>query len=189
MSNGSDDNGYEVGYGKPPKRSQFPPGVSGNKGRRKKQSESQKAMVARIRDEIVEIGGQKMDKLEIAIRSVFNTTIKGGKPRDLKILFEMLEKYGALSETDLRAEHEANAAKAAKRILSFFNHALDIDPADAEAVERDNLEEARIILACPTCGPTMKERWKDPIREARRKRYGSSGLQKQVDDLFMVKKS
>jgi hypothetical protein len=26
----SDDNGYEIGYGKPPKRTQFQPGVSGN---------------------------------------------------------------------------------------------------------------------------------------------------------------
>ena len=27
---------YKVGYGRPPKHSQFPPGVSGNKGRRRR---------------------------------------------------------------------------------------------------------------------------------------------------------
>lgn len=31
----NDDDDYKVGYGKPPKHSQFQPGESGNKGRRK----------------------------------------------------------------------------------------------------------------------------------------------------------
>src|SRR3546814_5598759 len=57
---------YEVGYGKPPKHSQFPPGVSGNKGRRRR-AETPAEIIARIRDDKVMVNGKRVSKIELAI--------------------------------------------------------------------------------------------------------------------------
>jgi hypothetical protein len=88
---------YLVGYGKPPVHARFKPGQSGNKGRRdtlRPNRESRVDLVKRIRDEKIKVQGKSMTMLELAVRQTFTTTIKSGKARDLKALFDLLDKYG-----------------------------------------------------------------------------------------------
>jgi len=175
---------YDVGYGKPPKHGQFLPGQSGFKGRKKKVPPSAKEIVGRVRDELapVEFNGRQITILELAIRTVFNATIKGGKVRDLKVLFELLDKYGALPQADLAAESEANAQKAMKKILDFFDRTHGIEPEDVASVKHDEAEEARIVMTCPSCGPKLQDRWRNPERKARTKREMTTRLHSQVID-------
>lgn len=172
--------GYEVGYGNPPKHSQFPPGVSGNKGRRKR-PETQAEIVARIRDEKVMLGDRLVTKFELAIQQSFNQTIRSGKPRDLKLLLELLEKHGSVPEADQWAEMQEGAERAQQRILSFFNKVNDIDPADVAELERLEREEAELIMSCPHCAPELKAQWKRQERKALADRYGKTGLHRQVE--------
>jgi hypothetical protein len=171
---------YEIGYGKPPKHTQFVPGQSGNKGRKRKQLESVGMIIARIRDETHVVGGKNMTNIEIAIRQVVTQTIKSGKPRDLKMLFELLDKHGAMPEFDRRAEAEAGAEEALRKIFTTFNRHHDIDPADVEALERDNDAEAKLVMECTHCGPALRKRWQIPDYVARCKRYGRTSIHKLV---------
>ncbi|WP_260929348.1 DUF5681 domain-containing protein [Novosphingobium sp. 9] len=109
---------YEVGYGKPPVHTRFKPGQSGNKGRRKKKlRETRKDIVRRIRDEKVRVNGKWITAFELAVRSTFNQTIKSGKPRDLKMLLELLSSYNAGPEDDPEPPTPEEVADA---ILQFF---------------------------------------------------------------------
>jgi hypothetical protein len=98
---------YEVGYGKPPKHSQWLPGESGNKGRKKKLPPNFISIVQAVRDEMHEVNGKKVTGFELAVRSTFAKTIKSGKPRDLKLLLEIIDKYGGIPEIDRYAETKA----------------------------------------------------------------------------------
>lgn len=154
---------YEVGYGKPPKQHQFKPGESGFKGRKKKPREQHAEMIARVRDEMVVVGGKRISKLELAVRQVFNQTIKSGKTRDLKALMDMLDQYGAIPEWDRYAEMKAGADEALRKIFETLDRTLpDGDPADhAERAKQDRIE-LDIVMECEHCGPTLRNRWKLP---------------------------
>jgi hypothetical protein len=68
---------YEVGYGKPPKHSQFPKGKSGNpKGRPKKEKSIQELIQEELKVEI-SINGNKMTKARAIAVSLVNDSIKG----------------------------------------------------------------------------------------------------------------
>ena len=176
----TDDRDYEVGYGKPPKHSQFVPGQSGFKGRRKAK-ETPAEIVRRVRDELVMFQGNMVTKLELAVLSVMNQTIKGGRFRDLRLLFDFLDKHGALPKADEAAKSKAAADKVMAKIEDIFNKTLDIDPEDAAALEKLQREEAQIVMNCRHCGPSLRARWADQAYLALRKRYGGTGLH----DLFV----
>ena len=94
---------YEVGYGKPPVHTRFKPGEPRKKARQKEGPpfpETRINLVKRIRDEEVIVQGKKMTMLELALRQSFNATIKSGKTRDLKALFDLLDNYGAGIKND-----------------------------------------------------------------------------------------
>jgi hypothetical protein len=171
---------YDVGYGKPPRHSQFVPGQSGYRGRRKKRPESHAEIIAQIRDEIVVVNGQKITKFKLAVLQVFNQTIKSGKPRDIKVLLELLDKYGAVSQVDLRAQMEADAASAMARITRTMSRIFNLDPADVAECKKDDVAESELVMGCPQCGPALKERWKAPAYLARLKRNIRSGFHKVV---------
>lgn len=170
---------YEVGYGKPPRHSQFVPGQSGNKGRRKR-PETQAEIVARIRDELVTVNGRAMTKFELAVHATVNQTIKGGKVRDLKLLFELLDKHGGIPAADWAAKMKEGADKVMEKIMLVFDRTLDIDPADSAMLERLDAEEAQLILQCPSCRDALRSRWKDPAYMALMKRYAPTGLHGRV---------
>lgn len=124
---------YEVGYGKPPKHSRFPPGVSGNKGRRKR-PETPAEIVARIRDEKIRVGDRYVGRFELMIMQVCNQTMRSAKPRDLKLLLELLDKYGALPEADRWAETKAGADAVMDKIFNIFDRTVPDDgPISANA--------------------------------------------------------
>jgi hypothetical protein len=95
-----DNENYEVGKGKPPKKHQFKPGQSGNPKGRPKGSKNVHHVLTKILGEKITItdAGKKMvvDKLEGAIRVMVNKSFEGS-PASLKLLLEVLE-YGGESE-------------------------------------------------------------------------------------------
>ena len=95
-----DNENYEVGKGKPPKKHQFKPGQSGNPKGRPKGSKNVHHVLTKILGEKITItdAGKKMvvDKLEGAIRVMVNKSFEGA-PASLKLLLEVLE-YGGDSE-------------------------------------------------------------------------------------------
>lgn len=177
---------YEVGYGKPPRHSQFPPGVSGNLGRRKR-PESQKEIVARLRDEPVEVNGQKVSKFELAVAQTINQTIRSGKPRDLKLLLDLLEQYGALPEADQYAEAQRGANAVFEKIKNYRMRQLGRDPADFDELDRIACAEAEQVMACTRCGPALKKQWATPERKDLSKRFDKSPLHRQVERAVLVR--
>lgn len=168
---------YEVGYGKPPRDNQFIPGQSGFKGHKKKKlGETEAEIIARVRDQKVTAGGQEMTMFEVAARSVINQTIKSGKPRDLKLLFELLDKYGAISETDEGAKAKAGAEEVVRKIFETFDRHFEIDLAARDWIEKVEIEEVELVIRCAHCGPELRRRWRDPDYRATSARYCPTGL-------------
>lgn len=170
---------YDVGYRKPPKHTQFVPGQSGNAGRRKKKPlETPSAILGRILGEVVEVGGRKMTKLELAAEVTLNRVLKSGTIRDFEKLADLIDKSGLTARMEWAAEQQQAADDTMKRISTIMQRTLHIDAADVAAGIRADREEAAIIMGCSHCGPIMRERWKDPEYKSRSKRGVQSQLHK-----------
>jgi hypothetical protein len=176
----SDDPDYKVGYGKPPRHSQFLPGQSGFKGRKKRKAETQAKMIARVRDELVTVNGETMTKYELAVRSVIAQTIKGGKTRDLRTLFEMLDKYGVMPEVERAAETKAAADKVMGTIMDVFSRSRGHNPDDRRAIEKLDQQEAQLVIGCSHCGPTLRANWNTPEYRERKERFRGSGIHRRL---------
>lgn len=99
---------YDIGYGKPPKHSQFKPGQSGNPRGRPSGSKSLSTILRKALSERIEVnkGGKriKRSKLDVAIEQLVNKAAGG----DLKAFIQ-------LSQHLVRIE-DAEAAKQAKSV-------------------------------------------------------------------------
>ncbi|MCH8617152.1 hypothetical protein LZ016_13725 [Sphingomonas sp. SM33] len=137
-------------------------------------------MIARVRDELVTINGETMTKYELAVRSVIAQTVKSGKPRDLKVLLDLLGQYGAMPQVEAAEEARAQGQAVAQKLMDYFNKTNDIDPLDATAVDRLNELETRLVLGCAHCGPKLRDNWKTADYRARLERYGGSSIHKSV---------
>ena len=115
---------YDIGYGKPPKSSQFAKGKSGNpKGRPKGslnlETAVRRAFTAKV--PVTENGRRRMvSKLEISIAQVANKAA-GGDLKAAKMMFDLLpsDSYKTTNEVmtpDLIAERE-HAIRIAARLL------------------------------------------------------------------------
>lgn len=173
---------YEVGFRKPPKAYQYVPGQSGFKGHRRKRDESKAEIVARVRDQEVTVGGRTMTMFELAISSVMTQTMKGGKTKDLKVLFEMFDKYGAIPDHDRYAEMKAHADEAMLKISQVVARMLDIDEEAKHAIEQVEDQEVDLVLRCAHCGPQMRRGWRDPDYRQNARRSGPSCIHKLVTD-------
>ena len=93
------DGNYTVGYGKPPKDTQFKPGQSGNKpGRRKRSQEAADLFGSALNKTIsVNENGRRrsMTKLEAAFTQAVNKAL-AGNPRSMQVLAQMLKMFGLL---------------------------------------------------------------------------------------------
>lgn len=94
----------EVGYGKPPKHSQFKPGQSGNPGGRPKGRKSVHKIVQAVCEEMVTVteNGKKkqMSKLEVAAASLFSKASKGDV-NAIKLLLSLKAEADTLSDANL----------------------------------------------------------------------------------------
>ena len=92
---------YEVGYGKPPKGTQFKKGQSGNpNGRRpaKTIETRTREFTKRALEEVVaEKDGRSLSAIEAAFLSVRNNVLRDGKSLDLERLLALAERYKVLS--------------------------------------------------------------------------------------------
>jgi hypothetical protein len=96
---------YEVGYGKPPKNSQFQKGVSGNPTGRPKKARDLGAVLLREANSPITIveNGQKvrLSKHEVVVKMFMNNVMKG-KPSDLRLYFaqypQAFERFALLAQ-------------------------------------------------------------------------------------------
>jgi hypothetical protein len=91
-----EDDEYEVGYGKPPKGSQFQKGKSGNSSGRPKQDRGIAAVFRKISKQKVRTNGQNgpqcMTKLEASMTQLLNKAASGDL-RAMKILVQLANRF------------------------------------------------------------------------------------------------
>ncbi len=113
---GPDDG--KVGYGRPPKRTRFKAGQSGNPRGRPKKNRSIEAMVKRELDRMVDIteGGRELriSKREAIIKQFVNRALKG----DAKPLQLMLAHFDKHKEIEPFSSTEADDAELLKALGS-----------------------------------------------------------------------
>ena len=97
----TDPGDYEVGYGKPPKNSQFKPGQSGNPKGRSKGARNLKTDLAEELSETLTIREngktQKISKRRAMIKSTMAKALKGD-PRAIKLVLDMIGSTGLGSD-------------------------------------------------------------------------------------------
>lgn len=94
-NNNTVSNSYEVGYGKPPKHTQFKPGYSGNKKGRPKGSANLFTAVEKLQNERVRIvrnGKQKSISVAEAILRKAGMDALNGNAKAQKIMLDYFEK-------------------------------------------------------------------------------------------------
>lgn len=94
-NNNTVSNSYEVGYGKPPKHTQFKPGYSGNKKGRPKESANLFTAVEKLQNERVRIvhnGKQKSISVTEAILRKAGMDALNGNAKAQKIMLDYFEK-------------------------------------------------------------------------------------------------
>jgi hypothetical protein len=148
MTDGTDNEGqnpkqdYEIGYGRPPKKTQFKPGQSGNpKGRKRKpkslQAQMQRAAAKKVR--INEGGKAKLLPLqEVIIRSIVNKAAKGDL-RAASFVFNVLQSpefadTDVISQNTLSSEDQAMFEQVMKQFEGTDGSDLltQFDPTNAE---------------------------------------------------------
>ena len=96
MSDEHDDDGHEVGYKKPPKRTRFSKGQSGNSNGRPKAADRLPADIAALLNEPIPVkkGGRitKVLPFEVGVRKLAHKSLNGDLGAALKFL-KLCEKY------------------------------------------------------------------------------------------------
>jgi hypothetical protein len=95
----SEDNEYNVGYGRPPKGSQFQKGTSGNSSGRPKQDPGIAAVFRKVSKQKVMANGpsgqQSMTKLEASVTQLVNKAATGDL-KAMKVLMQMASRFPEL---------------------------------------------------------------------------------------------
>jgi hypothetical protein len=105
MPRAKSDTDYAIGYRRPPKSTQFKPGVSGNPKGRPKGSRPVGALlqdIIRQKIAVTENGKtRRLPALEIMLRRLANDAMRG-EQRSIKFLLSLLEHYGASSQATVQ---------------------------------------------------------------------------------------
>ena len=108
---------YEVGYGRPPKHSQFQPGQSGNPKGRPRGSKSPFTLLREeLQQKVTLREGDRVTtvtKLEAIMKRVVNDTL-GGKVSPTKLLFPMLRVF---EEQDAASPEDRNLSRSDEELL------------------------------------------------------------------------
>lgn len=95
----SEDNEYNVGYGRPPKGSQFQKGTSGNSSGRPKQDPGIAAVFRKVSKQKVIANGpngqQSISKLEASVTQLVNKAASGDL-KAMKVLFQTASRFPEL---------------------------------------------------------------------------------------------
>lgn len=95
----SEHDGYEVGYGKPPKGSQFQKGKSGNSSGRPRQDPGMAAVFRKVSKQKVRTNGPNgsisMTKLEAFVTQLVNKAASGDLPA-MKAIMQMASRFPEL---------------------------------------------------------------------------------------------
>jgi hypothetical protein len=114
---------YDIGYGKPPRHSQFKKGVSGNPRGRPKEAKGVKTIVRDVLESKVAVqmasGPKRMSKLELAIHKQVEKACKG----DLRAFVAVLKHYD-----------NGDSSKAGGSHVGQISHALSAT--DVEILKR-----------------------------------------------------
>jgi len=119
---------YEVGYGKPPKKSQFQKGTSGNPTGRPKKARDLGATLLREANSLIPItdnNGQKMriSKHDVAVKVLLNGAMKG-KSSDQRLYFSLyppaFEKVALLDARRTKIEMDVCADDLSDDMLARF---------------------------------------------------------------------
>ena len=109
----TDDNDYEVGYGRPPKKSRWKPGESGNPSGKKKGPRSVKGiLVERLAEKVlVKQGGRalKVSTLDALLRKLI-ALAGNGNAAAMKMLLSLMDRYGLgidVPEPDPEMDYQA----------------------------------------------------------------------------------
>jgi hypothetical protein len=113
---------YAVGYGRPPKATQFAKGESGNPRGRPKGTRTVGAMLQEILRQkiaVTENGKtRRLPALEVILRRLANDAMRS-EPRALKLLLALNDRYGDSAQTDLHLDDILAEDKAI--LASFLN--------------------------------------------------------------------
>lgn len=116
---------YDVGYGKPPERSRFKPGQSGNPRGKKKGAKSYKSVVKSALNEKITVrtprGPRKMTKLQAMFQTVLNNALKGD-PKAVDQVLRTAREVGMADEIaeTLSAANVRELAEEDRAILDRF---------------------------------------------------------------------
>jgi hypothetical protein len=101
---------YDIGYCRPPKRSQFQPGQSGNPTGRRKAIPTIGARLRELVNSKVTVTEQgrtrRISRLDVMLRQLGNEAMRGDK-RAFKLLMEFLHRYDAAVEGTVHSEEMA----------------------------------------------------------------------------------
>jgi Family of unknown function (DUF5681) len=144
MSNEEFTDDYEVGYGKPPKKSRFPKGTSGNPTGRPKKARDLGAVLLREANSPITIveNGQKvrLSKHEVAVKMFMNNVMKG-KPSDLRLYFAQYPQ--AFDKVLLAAQQAENETRKSAKDLSDDELAQIIFRGQRRRLEAQRIAEAK----------------------------------------------
>jgi hypothetical protein len=141
-------NNYEVGYGRPPKARQFPPGRSGNPSGRRKGARSIGAILQDVvRQKITVTEGGKTRRvpaLEGMLRRLRNDGLRGDAGA-VKLLMALLDRYRDAPEAEINF---ADVLAEDREILEQYLKRPDRDPNSSS----DTLDRSAAQLASPEGG-------------------------------------
>jgi len=103
--------------------------------------------------------------------------------RDLKLMLELFDKYGAIPKVEERAQTKAEAAKMMKKVDDYIVRSFNRDPADAALIDAAEIEEAKLVMGCSQCGPELRRRWHTQSYRDLIKRYGKTALHAIVEKM------
>ena len=160
---------YEIGYGKPPKRTQFKPGQSGNPRGPRAGTKSFKTLIERELNSTImiktDVGTRKTTKREAAAMQVVNAAVKGD-PKAIKTLIDFFDGGSAVQNVAREPQLDERSRRVLEQVLEqAVRHGANADaevgqlpPVNADQVNPSSTEaEQATELAAPTQSESSAE--------------------------------